>query len=61
MISITNKPNNGKDDDDDDCRQWWYVGSVHSNSGCDDQLMLSSPQWMEAPKITAISIWGILV
>jgi len=56
MISITNKPNNGKYDDD--CRQWWYVGSVHSDSGCDDQLMLSSPLWMEAPKITAISTWG---
>jgi len=40
MISITNKPNNGKDDD--------------------DQLMLSSPLWMEAPKITAISTQGIL-
>jgi len=59
MVSITNKPNNGKDYDD--CRQLWYVGSVHSDSGCDDQLMLSSPLWMEAPKITAISTWGILV
>jgi hypothetical protein len=59
MISITNKPNNGKDNDD--FRQWSYVGSVHSDSGCDDQLMLSSPLWMEAPKITVISTWGILV
>ena len=58
MISITNKPNNGKDDD---CRQWWYVGSVHSDSGYDDQLMLSSSLWTEAPKITAVSTWGTLV
>ena len=63
MIPITNKPNNGKDDDDDDDdgRQWWYVGSVDSDSGCYDQLMLSSPPWMEPLKITATSTWGILV
>jgi malate synthase len=59
LISITNKPNNGEDDDN--CRQWWYVGSVLNDSGCDDQLMLSSSLRMEAPKITAISTWGVLV
>jgi hypothetical protein len=59
FYDIHNKRNNGKDDDG--CRQWWYVDRVHSNSGCDDQLKLSTPLWMEALKITTISTWGILV
>jgi hypothetical protein len=52
LITITNKPNNGKEDEYG--RQWWYGGSVDTDSGCDDQLMLSSPSWMEA-LITATS------